>query len=170
MSVNSCQTASLLDKPTLTEYLIDKPTSRYPHGLLFATSSLQVIDVTLDVLVKTKSPSSKIYEVTSGLAILQTGLGLLTLSNVLRMAESLKNLPIYKKDSFTQFVPSSRSTESRTTYVCTSSCYRSWIINGGRHMFYDLSLDSKREQYISSQMGKDDVECPPNKIPRLSTL
>uniref|UniRef100_A0A5K4F8R7 Ovule protein n=1 Tax=Schistosoma mansoni TaxID=6183 RepID=A0A5K4F8R7_SCHMA len=90
--------------------------------------------------------------------------------NVLGMAESLRNLPIYKKDSFTQFVPHSRSSESRITYVCTSSCNRSWIINGGRHMFYDLSLDSKREQYISSQTRKDDVECPPNKIPRLSAL
>ncbi|CAH8541118.1 unnamed protein product [Schistosoma intercalatum] len=90
--------------------------------------------------------------------------------DVLEMAESLRNLPIYKKDSFTQFVPHSRSTESRITYVCTSSRNRSWVINGGRHMFYDLSLDSKREEYISSQTGKDDVECPPNKIPRLSAL
>ncbi|CAH8850750.1 unnamed protein product [Trichobilharzia szidati] len=87
-----------------------------------------------------------------------------------RMAESLKNLPVYKKDSFTNFVPSSQNTQSRITYVCTSKCNRSWTINSGRPMLYDLSLDTKREQYILSQTRKDDTDSPPNKMPRLSAL
>ncbi|CAH8535764.1 unnamed protein product [Heterobilharzia americana] len=108
------------------------------------------------------------------LAGFQTGQGNRQLStlrscNDLQMAESLKDLPIYKKDSFTRFVPNSQNTESRIKYVCTSSCNRSWIINTGRQMLYDLSLNSKREQYISSQMEKNDADCPPSKIPRLST-
>lgn len=81
------------------------------------------------------------------------------------MSDSLKNLPIFKQDSFTQFVSSLRLSEPRLTYISTTSIPPYWIIDNSNFMF-ESCMQNKRE-YVYSLNEKLKTDCSLPKNPRL---
>ncbi|KAG5446065.1 hypothetical protein CSKR_203370 [Clonorchis sinensis] len=65
------------------------------------------------------------------------------------MSDSLQNLPVFKPDSFSRFVPLSQCAQNRVTYVSTSPPATYWVVSHDSHFLHDISFAKRRMDYQS---------------------